>query len=43
MTTQSTGGETTDSLTGSDVINVLMATVMDVTVTSSQPEDTVFN
>lgn len=43
MTTKSNRGEASDSLTGSDVINALMATVMDVPVTSSQPEDTVFN
>lgn len=43
MTTKSNSGETSDSLTGSNVINALMVTVMDVPVTSSQPEDTAFN
>lgn len=34
--------ETSDSLTGRGVINALMASIMDMLVTSSQPEDTVF-
>lgn len=34
--------ETSDSLTGRGVINALVASIMDMLVTSSQPEDTVF-